>query len=134
MVSVKVLGKLERRSLKRRVLYCAVVFVRPVTRVTGDVDVVARAHHHAVSHTISTAVVGLCSMPNIDGRTLAIVYVNVDGSWVSLNMELLRKGYAEVLYIPPSEFNPYLGFSCIEKFVFFLHQHQMATMMLTIPW
>jgi len=41
------------------------------------------------------------------GRTLAIVYVNIDGSWVSLNTELLRRGYAEVLYIPPSEFNPY---------------------------
>ena len=41
------------------------------------------------------------------GRTLAIVYVNIDGSWMNLNMELLRRGYAEVLYIPPSEFNPY---------------------------
>jgi len=41
------------------------------------------------------------------GRTLAVVYVDVDGSWVSLNTELLRRGYAEVLYIPPSEFNPY---------------------------
>jgi micrococcal nuclease len=41
------------------------------------------------------------------GRTLAVVYVNIDGSWVNLNMELLRRGYAEVLYIPPSEFNPY---------------------------
>ena len=41
------------------------------------------------------------------GRTLAVVYVNIDGSWVSLNVELLRMGYAEVLYIPPSEFNPY---------------------------
>jgi len=41
------------------------------------------------------------------GRTLAIVYVNIDGSWVNLNVELLRRGYAEVLYIPPSEFNPY---------------------------
>ena len=41
------------------------------------------------------------------GRTLAVVYVNIDGSWVNLNVELLRRGYAEVLYIPPSEFNPY---------------------------
>jgi micrococcal nuclease len=41
------------------------------------------------------------------GRTLAVVYVNIDGSWVNLNMELLRRGYAELLYIPPSEFNPY---------------------------
>ena len=41
------------------------------------------------------------------GRTLAIVYVDVDGSWVNLNAELLRGGLAEILYIPPSEFNPY---------------------------
>ena len=41
------------------------------------------------------------------GRTLAVVYVNVDNSWINLNAELLRRGYAEVLYIPPSEFNPY---------------------------
>lgn len=41
------------------------------------------------------------------GRTLAIVYVDIDGSWVNLNVELLRRGLAEILYIPPSEFNPY---------------------------
>jgi micrococcal nuclease len=41
------------------------------------------------------------------GRTLAVVYVNVNGSWINLNAELLRNGYAEILFIPPSEFNPY---------------------------
>jgi len=40
-------------------------------------------------------------------RTLAVVYVWVDGAWVNLNAELLRGGYAEVMFIPPSEFNPY---------------------------
>jgi len=37
------------------------------------------------------------------GRVLAVVYVNN----VNLNAELLKRGYAEVMYIPPSEFNPY---------------------------
>ena len=41
------------------------------------------------------------------GRTLAIVYVDMDNNWVNLNAELLRRGLAEILYIPPSEFNPY---------------------------
>ena len=41
------------------------------------------------------------------GRTLAVVYIDVGGSWVNLNAELLRRGLAEVLYISPSEFNPY---------------------------
>jgi len=41
------------------------------------------------------------------GRTLAVVYVDAGGSWVNLNAELLRMGLAEVLYISPSEFNPY---------------------------
>ena len=41
------------------------------------------------------------------GRTIAVVYVEVDGSWVNLNAELLRLGYAEIMFIPPSEFNPY---------------------------
>jgi micrococcal nuclease len=37
------------------------------------------------------------------GRTLAVVHVN----GMNLNQELLKRGYAEVMYIPPSEFNPY---------------------------
>jgi micrococcal nuclease len=41
------------------------------------------------------------------GRILAVVYLKVDGVWVNLNAELLRGGYAEVMLIPPSEFNPY---------------------------
>lgn len=41
------------------------------------------------------------------GRTLAIVYVEIDNVWTSLNAELLRLGFAEILFIPPSEFNPY---------------------------
>lgn len=36
-------------------------------------------------------------------RTLAVVYIDN----VNLNQELLKGGYAEVMYIPPSEFNPY---------------------------
>ncbi|GEM_PF-1210300 len=41
------------------------------------------------------------------GRTIAVVYVKIGGCWVNLNAELLRRGYAEVMFIPPSEFNPY---------------------------
>ncbi|MGC8816890.1 MAG: thermonuclease family protein [Candidatus Hadarchaeum sp.] len=41
------------------------------------------------------------------GRTLALVYVDVDNVWLNLNAELLRRGLAEILYLPPSEFNPY---------------------------
>lgn len=37
------------------------------------------------------------------GRTLALVYV----AGTNLNQQLLKKGYAEIMYIPPSEFNPY---------------------------
>ena len=37
------------------------------------------------------------------GRTLAVVYV----AGMNLNQQLLKKGYAEIMYIPPSEFNPY---------------------------
>lgn len=41
------------------------------------------------------------------GRTIAVVYVKVDNIWINLNAELLRAGHAEVMVIPPSEFNPY---------------------------
>jgi micrococcal nuclease len=41
------------------------------------------------------------------GRILAVVYLNIDGVWVNLNVKLLHEGYAEVMFIPPSEFNPY---------------------------
>ncbi len=37
------------------------------------------------------------------GRVVAVVYVN----GVNLNRELLRRVYAKVMYILPSEFNPY---------------------------
>jgi len=37
------------------------------------------------------------------GRVLAVVYVDN----INLNAELLKRGYAEIMYIPPSEFNPY---------------------------
>jgi len=40
-------------------------------------------------------------------RTLAVVYVQADNSWIHVNAELIRKGFAEVLFVPPSEFNPY---------------------------
>lgn len=37
------------------------------------------------------------------GRALAVIYVDN----INLNAELLKRGYAEVMYIPPSEFDPY---------------------------
>lgn len=37
------------------------------------------------------------------GRTLAVVYAGN----TNVNAELLKRGYAEVMYIPPSEFDPY---------------------------
>ena len=37
------------------------------------------------------------------GRVLAVVYVN----GININAALLKGGYAEVMYIPPSEFNSY---------------------------
>jgi len=40
-------------------------------------------------------------------RTLAVVYIDNGGSWANINAELLHRGLAVVLYIPPSEFNPY---------------------------
>ncbi len=41
------------------------------------------------------------------GRIIAVVYVEVDGSWMNLNTEILQRGHAEIMFIPPSEFNPY---------------------------
>lgn len=41
------------------------------------------------------------------GRTLAVVFVSLDGRLINLNAELLRSGLAEPLFVPPSEFNPY---------------------------
>ena len=38
------------------------------------------------------------------GRILAVVYIRN----TNVNAELLKRGYAEIMYIPPSEFNPYL--------------------------
>ncbi len=37
------------------------------------------------------------------GRILAVIYIDS----LNLNAELLRRGYAKILYIPPSEFDPY---------------------------
>jgi len=37
------------------------------------------------------------------GRTLAVIYADNQ----NINALLLKKGYAEIMYIPPSEFNPY---------------------------
>ena len=38
------------------------------------------------------------------GRVLAVVYADN----VNINAALLNGGYAKIMYIPPSEFNPYL--------------------------
>jgi len=40
-------------------------------------------------------------------RTLAVVYVKIDNFWTNLNALLLQLGFAKILYVPPSEFNPY---------------------------
>lgn len=43
------------------------------------------------------------------GRTLALIYLPSTKNKIprdSLNAELLRRGYADLLYIPPSEFDP----------------------------
>lgn len=37
------------------------------------------------------------------GRILAVVYVGD----TNVNAELLKRGYAQIMYIPPSEFDPY---------------------------
>ena len=37
------------------------------------------------------------------GRILAVVY----SGDININAELIKRGYAEVMYIPPSEFNQY---------------------------
>lgn len=37
------------------------------------------------------------------GRTLAVIYAGN----TNVNAELLKRGYAEIMFIPPSEFNPY---------------------------
>ena len=47
--------------------------------------------------------IGVLRLDRMDGRTLAVVYV----AGTNLNQQLLKKGYAEIMYIPPSEFNPY---------------------------
>jgi endonuclease YncB( thermonuclease family) len=41
------------------------------------------------------------------GRILAVVYMKANDTWVNLNAELLRGGYAEIMLVSPSEFNPY---------------------------
>jgi len=45
-----------------------------------------------------------CEPTDDYGRVLAVVYVDS----LNVNAELLRLGLADVMYIPPSEFNPYL--------------------------
>ena len=43
-------------------------------------------------------------------RILAVVYVNVNGTWINLNAELLKRRdtlKTKIMYMPPSEFNPH---------------------------
>ena len=52
-----------------------------------------------------TVCLDIDDMKNQDkyGRILAVIYIDD----VNLNKELLKRGYAKIMYIPPSEFNPY---------------------------
>jgi micrococcal nuclease len=65
----------------------------------------------ATEFTASLCPVGSSAALDIDdlepkdryGRTLAVVYCG----GVNINQELLRNRYAEIMYIPPSQFDPY---------------------------
>jgi micrococcal nuclease len=68
-------------------------------------------YREAAEFTRSLCPVGSIATLDVDdekprdryGRTLAVVYCG----GVNVNRELLRQGYAVVLFIPPSEFDPY---------------------------